>query len=48
LWDRFTGLMERYDWFARVAGAALYPIDSALVRILKESPSTEIMICRRN
>lgn len=30
-----------------MAGAALYPIERRLVRWLRESPTTELMICRR-
>jgi SAM-dependent methyltransferase len=31
----------------RLVGAALYPLERQLVRQLRESPTTEIMICRR-
>lgn len=30
-----------------LAGAALYPVERRLVRRLRESPTTELMICRR-
>lgn len=51
--------LVRWAWTAMVApamlgepigwvlGAVLYPIERALVRAVKESPSTELMICRR-
>jgi SAM-dependent methyltransferase len=54
-----TSRMARWGWTAMVApamlaeplgwllGAVLYPIEKALVRLKRESPSTELMICRR-
>jgi hypothetical protein len=48
----------RWAWTAMVApavlgeplgwalGAALYPLERALVRVKRESPSTELMVCR--
>jgi SAM-dependent methyltransferase len=47
VWDRFTGALEDHEWLGTAAGALLYPIDSALVRILRESPTTEIMVCKK-
>jgi SAM-dependent methyltransferase len=31
-----------------LAGAAAYPVEVALARVLREGPSTEIMVCRRS
>jgi SAM-dependent methyltransferase len=54
-----TSRLARWAWTAMVApamlgeplgwalGAALYPLERALVRAVKESPSTELMVCRR-
>jgi hypothetical protein len=54
-----TSRLARWAWTAMVApamlgeplgwalGAVLYPIERALVRAVKESPSTELMVCRR-
>jgi SAM-dependent methyltransferase len=54
-----TVRLARWAWTAMVApamlgepfgwalGAALYPFERVLVRALKESPSTELMVCRR-
>lgn len=51
--------LARWAWTAMVApavlgepfgwalGAALYPIERALVRARRESPSTELMVCRK-
>ena len=51
--------LARWAWTAMVApamvaepvgwllGAALYPVEQALVRVLRESPSTELMVCRK-
>ena len=52
--------LARWGWTAMVApallaeplgwllGALLYPVERALVRLKRESPSTELMICRRS
>jgi SAM-dependent methyltransferase len=54
-----TSRLLRWAWTAMVApaalgepigwalGAALYPLERALVRRMRESPSTELMVCRR-
>ena len=54
-----TSRLLRWGWTALVApamlaeplgwllGAALYPLERALVRATKESPSTELMVCRK-
>ena len=56
--DSGTGLLS-YLWLAFMApvrlapalghlyGALLYPLDSVLTAVLKESPSTEMIICRK-
>ncbi|HEY9517889.1 MAG TPA: methyltransferase domain-containing protein [Gemmatimonadales bacterium] len=53
-----TSRLARWGWTAMVApatmaepigwavGALLYPLERALVRAMKESPSTELMVCR--
>ena len=54
-----TSRLARWGWTAMVApaalaepiggliGAMLYPLERALVRRMRESPSTELMICRK-
>jgi SAM-dependent methyltransferase len=54
-----TSRLARWAWTAMVApaalaepiggliGAMLYPLERALVRRMRESPSTELMICRK-
>jgi hypothetical protein len=54
-----TSRVARWAWTALVApallaeplgwllGAVLYPLEQALVRLKRESPSTELMLCRR-
>jgi 2-polyprenyl-3-methyl-5-hydroxy-6-metoxy-1,4-benzoquinol methylase len=54
-----TSRLARYAWTAMVApatlgepvgwalGALLYPLERALVRRKRESPSTELMVCRK-
>ena len=54
-----TSKLARWGWTAMVApaalaepigwavGALLYPLETALVRRLRESPSTEVMLCRK-
>ncbi len=35
------------DWAGNLVGAGLYPVELAAVRLLRESPTTEMMVCRR-
>jgi SAM-dependent methyltransferase len=54
-----TSRLARWAWTAMVApaalaepigglvGAVLYPLERALVRRMRESPSTELMVCRK-
>jgi hypothetical protein len=37
-------LAEPLGW---LAGALLYPLERVLVRLVRESPSTELMVCRK-
>ncbi len=37
-------IAEPFGW---LVGAALYPMERALVKRLRESPSTELMVCRK-
>jgi SAM-dependent methyltransferase len=47
-WWRFlTRIVSKRDTLGDVVGAALFPIELALVSRLQEGPSTEIMLCRR-
>lgn len=40
-----AALAEPFGW---LVGAALYPLDLALTSVMRESPTTEIMVCRRS
>ena len=46
LWKRMVPLMASERW-GNLLGAALYPFDFALSRVLAESPTVEIMVCRK-
>jgi SAM-dependent methyltransferase len=52
LLNRFWFLLHKGLSRVRIAGklvgGALYPIELALVRLLRESPTTEIMVCKRS
>ena len=37
-------LAEPLGW---LLGALIYPIEKALVRLMREGPSTELMVCRK-
>jgi hypothetical protein len=51
LWRKLWGGLLRAVTLTEVtgwlAGALLYPVERRLVRVLRESPTTEFMICRR-
>jgi SAM-dependent methyltransferase len=46
-WRKFSATRFVFGRSGAVAGAALYPVELALGRTLKEGPSTELMICRK-
>jgi len=46
-WKVLSLLITRGELFGFMVGGILYPLEMILTRILKESPTTEIMICRR-
>lgn len=47
LWRAIAGALARAPAAGGLLGAVLFPIDAALVRLLREGPSTEIMVARK-
>jgi 2-polyprenyl-3-methyl-5-hydroxy-6-metoxy-1,4-benzoquinol methylase len=47
LWGGFLRGVTLTEATGRVAGALLSPVERRLVRVVRESPTTELMICRR-
>ncbi|MGI5269882.1 class I SAM-dependent DNA methyltransferase [Nonomuraea sp. CA-218870] len=47
LWGGFLRAVTLTEITGWLAGALLYPLERRLVRVLRESPTTEVMICRR-
>jgi hypothetical protein len=45
-WRLLTRGAEASDAFGWIAGAVLCPVEIALCSILREGPSTEMMVCR--
>lgn len=48
LWRLTTRVASRSERLGNLAGAVLYPLELVLTSLLREGPSTEIMICRRS
>lgn len=46
LWTRMAPLIKDEKW-GNLVGAAMYPVELLLTRIMKESDATEIMVCRK-
>lgn len=46
LWKRLTRLAATEERVGRVVGTAMLPFELLAVRLFKESPSTEMMVCR--
>ena len=46
-WGIIQRIVHRVQWTGFAFGAALYPLELLLVSTLRESPATEVMICRR-
>ncbi len=47
LWNICARILSLSNAIGFTAGALLYPLELLLLRFVRESPSTEIMICRR-
>ena len=47
LWRLLTYPMRKSEVFGFIAGSLLFPIEMALTRLFRESPTTEIMVCRK-
>ena len=46
-WSAAFRLLSLAEPLGGLAGRALYPLESRLVRRLRESPTTEVMVCRK-
>jgi SAM-dependent methyltransferase len=46
-WTGLSAAVARGEAVGRVVGALLYPLELALLKLVREGPSTELMICRR-
>lgn len=47
LWRLMTSVLRHSNFAGFVAGATLYPVDLLLTRVCRESPTTEIVVCRK-
>jgi hypothetical protein len=46
-WQRLASVVSLHEAIGSIVGACLYPLELLCVRLAKEGPSTELMICRR-
>jgi SAM-dependent methyltransferase len=46
-WSALSAAARRSDRLGWLAGAVLFPLELALASVLRESPTTEMMVCRR-
>ena len=46
-WTAMVSPAMASDWLGGILGAVLFPLESWLVRQVRESPSTELMVCRK-
>jgi SAM-dependent methyltransferase len=47
LWRAFTFPAVKSELLGGLLGATVYPFESALTRLLREGPSTELMVCQK-
>ncbi|MEO8082226.1 MAG: class I SAM-dependent methyltransferase [Ardenticatenales bacterium] len=47
VWQRAARLVRRRNAIGWLAGALLFPIEVVLTRVVAESPTTEVLVCRR-
>ena len=45
-WNRLVPLLK-HETGGMVIGAALYPVDRVLTKLVRDSPTTEVMVCRK-
>jgi SAM-dependent methyltransferase len=46
-WHYLRRIVSRHEALGAVAGALLFPLELALVSVLREGPSAEVMVCRK-
>jgi SAM-dependent methyltransferase len=46
-WRLMMGPVRVMHWFGYVQGALMYPLEVLLTRFLSESPTTELIVCRK-
>jgi len=46
-WRLMMGPVRVMHWFGHLQGALMYPLELVLTRILSESPTTELIVCRK-
>ncbi|MBT9585546.1 class I SAM-dependent methyltransferase [bacterium] len=46
-WSLLERIVSKHELLGYLAGLALFPLEIALVTVLQESPTTEIMICQK-
>jgi len=46
-WERAIWPVRRSEWIGFVAGVLFYPLEVLLVSLLRESPTTELVLCRK-
>jgi SAM-dependent methyltransferase len=46
-WERRFARLTRREWMAWLVGALLYPLERVMVSRCAESPTTEILVCRK-
>jgi hypothetical protein len=47
-WTRLEAQLKKGERQSRLIGAALYPVDSLLTKVMKEGPTTEVVLCRKS
>lgn len=46
-WRYMMGPVRLFNWLGHVQGAVMYPLELLLTRFLSESPTTELLVCRK-
>lgn len=47
-WRLFERVLRRFGSLGALAGAAVFPLEVLLLNLLREGPSTELLVCRRS
>jgi SAM-dependent methyltransferase len=47
-WSRLESQLKKSERHSRILGGALYPLEIGLTKVMREGPTTEVVLCRKD